>query len=255
VQQPIHGPTIDCPITVRFVADGRQETMDVAGYRRLRLRPFDPARDRLTEHPQTDQRLLKMYDALVSPAFDTADVRAFCRLFGASVTAAQSIMFDKVFRRGTRVTEGQFHDELEQRLRNDPILGGRLTRRDRVAGGFDDLLHDSVIAELKVERNKAITVPDCAKFLGQPVQYGVGCGSQLSILVVLDHSKKQAPPGVIENYVGWLQPALHGRTDPRYPSMVGVLIINTNLPVPSTWSRSGNAVATVPVTGGGYHPS
>jgi hypothetical protein len=109
-------------------------------------------------------RLLKMYDALVSPAFDTADVRAFCRLFGASVTAAQSIMFDKVFRRGTRVTEGQFHDELEQRLRNDPTLGGRLTRRDRVAGGFDDLLHDSVIAELKVERNKAITVPDCAKF-------------------------------------------------------------------------------------------
>jgi hypothetical protein len=49
--------------------------------------------------------------------------------------------------------------------RNDPALGGRLTRRDRVAGGFDDLLHDSVIAELKVERNKAITVPDCAKFL------------------------------------------------------------------------------------------
>jgi hypothetical protein len=103
--------------------------------------------------------------------------------------------------------------------------------------------------------NNAITVPECAKFLGQPVQYGIGCGSQLSILVVLDHSKKQAPPGVIENYVGWLQPALHGRTDARYPSMVGVLIINTNLPVPSTWSRLGNAVATVPVAGGGYHLS
>jgi hypothetical protein len=37
--------------------------------------------------------------------------------------------------------------------------------------------------------------------------------------------------------------------------MVGVLIINTNLPVPSTWSRSGDAVATVPATGGGYHSS
>lgn len=253
VQQPIHGPTIDCPITVRFVADGRQETMDVAGYRRLRLRPFDPACDRLTEHPQTDLRLLEMYDALVSPDFDTADVRAFCRLFSACVTAAQSIMFDNVFRRGTRVTEARFHDELEQRLRADPTLRGRLTRRDRVGGGFDDLRHDSVNAELKVERQKAITVPECAKFLGQPVQYGIGSGSQLSILVVLDHSQKQAPPGVIENYVGWLQPALHGCTDPRYPSMVGVLIINTNLPVPSTWSRSGNTVATVPVTGGAGH--
>jgi hypothetical protein len=90
--------------------------------------------------------------------------------------------------------EGQFHDELEQRLRNDPTLGGRLTRRDRVGGGFDDLLHDSVIAELKVERNKAITVRDGAKFLGQPVQYGIGCGSQLSILVVLDHSKNKPRP-------------------------------------------------------------
>ncbi|GAB5014923.1 hypothetical protein MAHJHV65_16550 [Mycobacterium avium subsp. hominissuis] len=251
VQQPINGPTVDCPITVRFVADGRQETMDVAGYRRLRLRPFDPSRDRLTEHPQTDLRLLEMYDALQSPDFNTADVHAFCRLFSANVAAAQSIMFDNVFRRGTSVTEARFHDELERRLRADPILGGRLTRRDRVGGGFNDLRHDSVNAELKVERRKAITVPECAKFLGQPAQYAIGSGSQLSILVVLDHSRKQAPPGVIENYVGWLQPALHGRTDPRYPSLVGVLIINTNLPVPSTWSRSGNIAATVPIIGRG----
>jgi hypothetical protein len=253
VQQPIHGPAIDCPITVRFVAEGQEEAVAVAGYRRLRLRPFDPARDRLTEHPQTDQRLLEMYDALASPAFDTQDVRTFCTFFSACVTAAQSIMFDKTFRRGTRVTEPQFHDELEQRLRNDPTLGGRLTRRDAVAGGFDDLLHDSLIAELKVERRKAVSVDECAKYLGQPVQYGVGCGSQLSILVVLDHSAKQAPPGVIDNYVGWLQPALHGLSVQRYPSMVGVLIINSNLPVPSTWSRSGNAVSTVPITEAQHH--
>jgi hypothetical protein len=79
-------------------------------------------------------------------------------------------MFDKVFRRGTRVTEAHFHHELEQRLRSDATLGGRLTRRDAVAGGFDDLLHHSVIAELKVKRKTAVSVNDCAKYLGQPVQ-------------------------------------------------------------------------------------
>jgi hypothetical protein len=42
---------------------------------------------------------------------------------------------------------------------------------------------------------------------------------------------------VIDNYVGWLQPRLHGLEDSAYPSLVGVLIVNTNLPVPSTWSR------------------
>jgi len=246
VEQPIQSPAIDCPLVIEFIGGDRQETISVAGYRRLRLRPFDPSRDRLTEHEQTDARLLAMYDALAGPEFDTEDVRAFCRLFSACVRAAQSIMFHKVFHRGTRITEAMFHDELEQRLRADPELGGRLTRRDAVAGGFDDLLHDDVIAELKVVSNRPVTIDDCTKYLGQPTQYGVGRGSQLSVLVVLDHSPKQAPPGVIDNYVGWLKPRLHGLEDPRYPSLVGVLIINTNLPVPSTWSR--RKIATVPWT-------
>ena len=146
-------------------------------------------------------------------------------------------MFEKIFRSGTRVTEAMFHDELEKRLLADGELGGRLTRRDAVAGGFDDLLHDDVIAELKVARDQPVTVEDCLKYLGQPTQYGVGRGSQLSVLVVLDHSRKEAPAGVIENYMGWLQPRLHGLEDPAYPSLVGVLIVNTNLPVPSAWSR------------------
>ena len=57
------------------------------------------------------------------------------------------------------------------------------------------------------------------------------------MLVVLDHGRKEAPPGVIDNNIDWLKPRLHGRGDPQYPSFVGVLIINTNLPVPSAWSR------------------
>lgn len=140
-----------------------------------------------------------------------------------------------------------FHDELETRLQADTELGGRLTRRDAVAGWFGDLLHDDVIAELKVARDKPVTIDDCAKYLGQPAQYGIGRGIQLSVLVVLDHSRKEAPPGVIDNYIGWLKPSLHGLDDARYPSLVGVLIVNTNLPVPSTWSRK--AISTQPVPG------
>lgn len=239
VEQPILAPALDCPIQVRLVGGDREQLIDVAGLRRLMLRPFDPSRDALTEHEQTDSRLLSMFAALDGSAFDTEDVRAFCRLFTACVRAAQIIMFEKAFRRGTRVTETQFHNELERRLRADPLIGGRLTRRDPVAGGFDDLLHDDIIAELKVSRGKPITIDDCAPYAGQPAQYAVGRGSQLSVLIVLDHGCKTAPPGVIENYIDWLKPSLHGLNDPRYPSLVGVLIINTNLPVPSEWSRHG----------------
>jgi hypothetical protein len=237
VEQPILAPALDCPLQVRLTGNGRDEVIETAGCRRLRLRPFDPSRDRLTEHEQTDHRLLEMFARLDAPEFDTEDVRAFCRLFSACVRAAQVIMFERTFRAGTRVTEAQFHDELERLLRADPELEGRLTRRDPVAGGFDDLLHDDVIAELKVSRGAPVTVEDCARYVGQPAQYAVGRGSQLSVLVVLDHGRKTAPPGVLENYIAWLQPRLHGLHDPRYPSLAGVLIVNTNLPVPSAWSR------------------
>jgi hypothetical protein len=88
-----------------------------------------------------------------------------------------------------------------------------------------------------VSRGAPVTVEDCARYVGQPAQYAVGRGSQLSVLVVLDHGRKTAPPGVLENYIAWLQPRLHGLHDPRYPSLVGVLIVNTNLPIPSAWSR------------------
>jgi hypothetical protein len=237
VEQPIRGPALDCPMQARLVGNGHDEVIQVAGLQRLRVRPFDPSRDVLTEHEQTDHRLLKMFAALDSPDFDTEDVRAFCRLFAACVRAAHVIMFEKTFRRGARVTEGDFHDELERLLSDDPELGGRLTRRDAVAGGFDDLLHDDVIAELKVSRGAPATVDNAIHYLGQPTQYAVGRGSQLSALVVFDHGGKEAPVGVIDNYMDWLRPSLHGLSDPRYPSLVGVLIVNTNLPIPSAWSR------------------
>jgi hypothetical protein len=237
VEQPVLAPALDCPIQVRLTGDGREQVIEVAGCQRLRLRPFDPSRDTLTEHEQTDARLLAMFGTLDAPEFDTEDARAFCRFFAACVRAAQVIMFEKTFMRGSRVSEAEFHNELERLLRADPELQGRLTRRDAVAGGFDDLLHDDIIAELKVSRGAPATVGHSTRYLGQPTQYGVGRGSQLSILVVFDHGRKEAPPGVIDNYIDWLRPRLHGLDDPRYPSLAGVLIVNTNLPVPSAWSR------------------
>jgi hypothetical protein len=238
VEQPILGPALDCPIQVRLIGDGHDEVIETEGCRRLRLRPFDPSRDALTEHEQTDARLLAMFGTLHGLELDTEDVRAFCRLFAACVRASQIIMFEKTFMRGSRVSEAEFHNELERLLLADPELEGRLSRRDAVAGGFDDLLHDDIIAELKVSNSQSpVTIDRCVRYLGQPTQYGVGRGSQLSVLVVFDHGRKQAPVGVIDSYIDWLRPRLHGLTDPRYPSLVGVLIVNTNLPVPSAWRR------------------
>ena len=80
--------------------------------------------------------------------------------------------------------------------------------------------------------------------MGQPTQYAVGEGARLSILAVLDMSRKTSPVGVAENYMFTLQPALHGLDNPEAPSLVAVIVINGNSPVPSTWSRRKTATVT-----------
>lgn len=91
--------------------------------------------------------------------------------------------------------------------------------------------------DLKVVVNKVVTVATSHQYLGQPTVYACDLGSQLSILAILEMSPKAAPPGVLENYIGWIRPAEHGLDDPRYPSLVGVIIINGNLPKPNLFSR------------------
>jgi len=109
---------------------------------------------------------------------------------------------------------------------------------------FLDIIHDRINAELKVARQTAVTVETSHKYLGQPADYASDTGSQLSILVVLDMTPKKTPPGVLENYLGFMKPAVAGLDDPRFPSLVGVIIINGNLPVPSGYSRGTGGPAS-----------
>ena len=106
VEQPIRDPAVDCPIQVRLIGDGHDEVVEVAGCSHIRLRPFDPSRDFVTEHHQTSERLLTMLGRLDSTEFTTEDVRAFCRLFAACVRAAQQIIFTKRFMKSQYVSEG-----------------------------------------------------------------------------------------------------------------------------------------------------
>ncbi|MFD9285311.1 transposase [Streptomyces mirabilis] len=62
-------------------------------------------------------------------------------------------------------------------------------------------------------------------------------GARLSILCILDMSRKTSLIGVPENYLFTLQPALHGLTNPQAPSLVAAIVVNGNLPIPSSWSR------------------
>jgi hypothetical protein len=219
--------------------DGKRhrQIIDIAGHRELRLRPYDETRDRATDYPVFDERLLAEYDRLARAGFDDDQLRAFCRLFTAICRAGLTMTWEKKYRRGTRVTEREFHDDLYERLMADPELGGRLERGTPSALGYLDVRHDGITAELKVERRTPVTKETAPKYMGQPTQYAAADGARLSILAILDMSPKQLPIGTPENYLFSLEPRLHGLDNPEAPSLVSVLVVNGNLPTPSSWSR------------------
>lgn len=82
-----------------------------------------------------------------------------------------------------------------------------------------------------------VTLDRAADYMSQATQYASDGHRRLSILVILRMTPKDAPSGVLANTVGWLEPALHGLTDPAYPPRVAVVIVNGNLTAPSAWSR------------------
>ncbi|MFE9132148.1 hypothetical protein ACFYOF_43215 [Streptomyces sp. NPDC007148] len=230
------------PQAVRVVArfrseDGRALTADLAGYPELRLRPFDSTRDALTALPQVDIRLLALHEKVREFTDDEPTLQAFGRLLAAVTAVAAELTYDQLFRRGRYVSEARFHDEVDRRLKQDPLLGGRVDRATRQGLGITDVVHDGVACELKVERHKAFDVDRSRRYLGQPTQYASAVQQQLSILLVLDSTKKQQPVGVQENYLWLMRPELHAAASAPAPALVAVVVVNAGLPVPSNWSR------------------
>ncbi len=218
-------------------AASASERCDVTGHRELRLRPFDASRDALTQYPVIDERLLRLYEQLHGAGYDEEQVQTFCRLLTAVCRVGFTMTWEKRYKKGARVRERDFHDDLFERLKADPELGGRVERGSPSALGYLDVRHDGITAELKVERTVPVTKQSAPKYVGQPTQYAAADGARLSVLCVLDMSPKQSPVGTPENYIFQLQPGLHGLTNPEAPSIVTVVIVNGNLPTPSSWSR------------------
>lgn len=232
------------PILVRLTWRGTDETgnpksqpLDVAGHREFRVRPYDPARDATTQYEVFDEHLLGIYEKLAIAGYPHNQLQPFARLLNAVSRAGLAMTWNKKYRRGQYVSERQFHDDLHAALLADPTLEGRVERGTALAHGYLDTRHDGITAELKVARDQPVTRTSATKYIGQPTQYAAADGVRLSILVVLDMSRKVLPIGTPENYLFVLGPQQHGMTDPHSPSVVVTLVINGNLPVPSSWSR------------------
>lgn len=223
-------------VSAELVSPEGSGPIKLLGHAGFAVRTFDPARDVLTGAPALDEHILGMLAELRERDIAPHERPAFGRFFGALARAGMRIIADREFPAGSNPTEKRFQAELRKRLTMATELGGRVIEHAWQGGGETDLAHDGVVAELKVANTPA-TLEAAQNYLAQATQYASAGQRQLSILAILDMTPKDAPPGVLLNTVGWLEPALHGLDDPAYPSRVGVIIINANLPVPSDWSR------------------
>ncbi|WP_230595636.1 hypothetical protein [Rhodococcoides fascians] len=235
-----HAPPVLIRLTWRGAdTDGNPviQDLDVAGHREIRVRPYDHARDATTEYEVFDERLHAIYENLASAGYPYGHIQAFARLLNAISRIGLSMTWNKKYRRGHHIRERDFHNDLHTALLADPTLEGRVERGTPLALGFLDTRHDGITAELKVARDQPVTSETAPKYIGQPTQYAAADGTRLSILVILDMSRKLLPIGTPENYLFVLTPQQHGMTEPHSPSVVVTLVINGNLPVPSSWSR------------------
>jgi hypothetical protein len=232
------------PVLVRLTWRGSDEdghpksqALDVAGHREFRVRPFDAARDATTQYEVFDERLFGIYEQLAAAGYPHNQLQAFARLLNAVSRVGLAMTWNKKYRRGQYVKEREFHDDLHAALLADPTLEGRVERGTALAHGYLDTRHDGITAELKVARDQPVTPQTASKYIGQPTQYAAADGTRLSILVILDMSRKVLPIGTPENYLFVLGPKQHGMSEPHAPSVVVTLVVNGNLPVPSSWSR------------------
>jgi hypothetical protein len=241
------------PVLVRLTWRGTDENgnpksqpLDIAGHREFRVRPFDPARDATTQYEVFDEHLFGIYEKLAAAGYPRNQLQPFARLLNAISRAGLAMTWNKKYRRGHHVTERQFHDDIHAALLADSTLEGRVERGTALGHGYLDTRHDGITAELKVARDLPVTAASATKYIGQPTQYAAADGARLSILVILDMSRKVLPIGTPENYLFVLGPKQHGMTDPHSPSVVVTLVINGNLPVPSSWSRRKTPTTDTP---------
>ena len=171
------------------------------------------------------------------PSLSSID-RKDARLLLEGVLRFAHTVLDDRLGSAENIDEAWFQRQLRQFLQADPGIGARLGERIGRAGGTTDLVLGNIVLELKIEKQSSLSWDVAAKqYTGQATQYASAGDSQVSLVAVLDASPKRAPAGVMGNEIGWVYPDLASGPEPRLPSLVGVVVVRSGFPVPSSFSR------------------
>jgi hypothetical protein len=135
------------------------------------------------------------------------------------------------------ISESEFHKTV---LRDLALtLGPDVQNHPHQAGRIGDIRYRGVITELKVEKDMGDRQRIVKKYVAQATQYQGVEARQVSVLLVLDLTPKDSPPGDLRNDILLVDVPTHGDADDtkRYRSKALVVVINGNVKSPSDYSR------------------
>ncbi|MYC13563.1 MAG: hypothetical protein F4Y39_07525 [Gemmatimonadetes bacterium] len=210
----------------------------VIGHNELRLRVVnEDLHPLMTGNRQLDQHIAELVTKLLSDHPKVKDeLPDLLKMLQALARLLATYAQEAIYKGESDVPESEFQKTVLRDLRNQL---GQVQEHPSQAGGVTDIRYRGVIVELKVERENGDREYISNKYTAQATQYAGVETRQISILLVLDLTTKEKPPGDIRNDIILTDVETHGGDDraKEFPSKTFVFVINGNMKSPSTYSR------------------
>ena len=218
--------------------DGEFQDVPIIGYHELRLRVVNQDRYPLMgSNQRIDRHILELISKLLEDCPTAKDeLDDLVPLLSALNRLLTTYTQHAIYKGATSIPESEFHDTVLRDLSLQ--LGSDVQNHPRQAGGITDIRYRGAIVELKVEKDDGDRKRLGEKYAKQATQYEGVEARQVSILLVLDLTQKDKPPGDLRNDVLLVDVPTHGGNDEdkKYPSKAFVIVMNGNIKSPSDYS-------------------
>ena len=219
--------------------EGALMEVPVIGHYELRLRVISESGNSIVSgNRPVDRHLMELISKLLSDCPTIQDeMPELLEMLPALARLVATYAQEAIYKGESNVSEREFQRTVVRDLRMQ--LGQDVQEHPSQAGGITDVRYKGVIVELKVEGENGDRADIAQKYTSQVAQYASVEARQVSVLLVLDLTPKDNPPGDIRNDIMLTDIETHGGSNltKNFPSKAFVFVVNGNTKSPSTYSR------------------
>lgn len=238
--------SFDESISIRLFAyfknDSGYKYPTLIGYDQLIAKVLDPSSTYfLTGFKKSNQIVTNLEIEIQKqlPKIDVEEKNNFLKLLSGFLNYQGYCLQQGIYKEISEIGEDTFRDKLIQHLIGLSYLGEDIIKEQHLAGGRVEISYKGIIAELKVEKNTSNRDELIKKYGKQPTAYASGNSKQLSVLCILDLTKKDKPSGIPQNNIKLIPTEVHGFENDEldFPSKQVLVIIDGNTKKPSDYSK------------------